>query len=61
MEGQASWSRAISLKSMSGAEVVGSRAGRTDKDSDTIFGAKGANEAGRAKSSEGADEADGEK
>ena len=49
---------------MSGAEVVGSRAGRTDKGSDTIFGAKGAkgaNEAGRAKSSEGADEADGEK
>ena len=40
-------------------QITGSRAGRTDKGLDPIFGAKGANEAGRAKSSKGADEADG--
>ena len=58
-EGQASWSWAISLKFISGAEVVGSRAGRSDKGSDTVIGAKEANEAGGTKSSEGADEANG--
>jgi len=48
MEGQVSCSWAISLKSISGTEVVESRAGRTDKGSDTIIGPKGANETGRA-------------
>ena len=51
-EGQASWSWAISR-----AEV-GSRAGRTDKGSDTVIGAEGANESSGT-SSKCANEVDG--